>query len=80
MSKATLNLETLSCPSCLQKIESAVKGLDGVDQSSVKVLFNSSKVKTNFDEDKVTIEEIEKAIEDLGYPVIKSKVKAAQTI
>ena len=77
MSKATLTLETLSCPSCLQKIESAVKGLDGIDQSSVKVLFNSSKVKTNFDEDKVTIEEIEKAIEDLGYPVIKSKVKAA---
>ncbi|AYW51490.1 copper chaperone (plasmid) [Tetragenococcus halophilus] len=77
MSKATLTLETLSCPSCLQKIESAVKGLDGVDQSSVKVLFNSSKVKTNFEEDKVTIEEIEKAIEDLGYPVIKSKVKAA---
>ncbi|HGF7587392.1 MULTISPECIES: heavy-metal-associated domain-containing protein [Enterococcus] len=77
MSKATLTLETLSCPSCLQKIESAVKGLDGIDQSSVKVLFNSSKVKTNFEEDKVTIEEIEKAIEDLGYPVIKSKVKAA---
>ena len=77
MSKATLTLETLSCPSCLQKIESAIKGLDGVDQSSVKVLFNSSKVKTNFEEDKVTIEEIEKAIEDLGYPVIKSKVKAA---
>lgn len=77
MSKATLTLETLSCPSCLQKIESAVKGLDGVDQSSVKVLFNSSKVKTNFEEDKVTIEEIEKAIEALGYPVIKSKVKAA---
>ncbi|AYW51488.1 copper chaperone (plasmid) [Tetragenococcus halophilus] len=77
MSKATLTLETLSCPSCLQKIESAVKGLDGIDQSSVKVLFNSSKVKTNFEEDKVTIEEIETAIEDLGYPVIKSKVKAA---
>ncbi|MGO2629919.1 MAG: heavy-metal-associated domain-containing protein [Enterococcus italicus] len=77
MSKATLTLETLSCPSCLQKIESAVKGLDGIDQSSVKVFFNSSKVKTNFEEDKVTIEEIETAIEDLGYPVIKSKVKAA---
>jgi len=77
MSKATITLETLSCPSCLQKIESAVKGLDGVDQSSVKVLFNSSKVKINFEEDKVTIKEIEKAIEDLGYPVIKSKVKAA---
>lgn len=77
MSKATIKLETLSCPSCLQKIESAVKGLDGIDKNSVKVLFNSSKLKTNFEEDKIAIEEIEKAIEDLGYPVIKSKVKAA---
>lgn len=77
MSKATLTLETLSCPSCLQKIESAVKGLNGIDKDSVKVMFNSSKVKTDFDEDTLTIEEIEKAIEDLGYPVIKSKVKAA---
>lgn len=77
MSKAILTLETLSCPSCLQKIESAVKGLDGIDQDSLKVLFNSSKVKTTFDENKLSIEEIEAAIEDLGYPVIKSKVKIA---
>lgn len=77
MSKATLTLETLSCPSCLQKIESAVKGLDGIDQDSLKVLFNSSKVKTTFDENKLSIGEIEAAIEDLGYPVIKSKVKIA---
>lgn len=77
MSKATLTLEVLSCPSCLQKIESAVKGLNGIDQNSVKVLFNSSKVKINFDENKLALTETEKAIEDLGYPVIKSKVKIA---
>jgi len=77
MSKATLKLETLSCPSCMQKIEGAVKGLNGIDKDSVKVLFNSSKVKTDFDEDTLSIEEIEKAIEDMGYPVIKSKVKSA---
>lgn len=77
MYKATIPLEALSCPSCLQKIESAVKGLNGIDQNSVKVLFNSSKVKADFDESSLTIEAIEKAIEDLGYSVIKSKVKAA---
>ena len=77
MSKATINLETLSCPSCLQKIENAVKGLNGVEKDSVKVLFNSSKVKTEFNESEVAIEDNEKAIEDLGYPVIKSKVRAA---
>jgi len=75
MKKATINLETLSCPSCLQKIENAVKGLDGIEKDSVKVLFNSSRVRTNFDPD--AIEDIEKAIEDLGYPVIRSRVKSA---
>jgi len=77
MKKATINLETLSCPSCLQKIENAVKGLDGIEKDSVQVLFNSSRVRTNFDPDAVAIEDIEKAIEDLGYPVIRSRVKSA---
>ncbi len=76
MKKATIQLETLSCPSCLQKIDNAVKGLNGVEKDSVKVMFNSSKVKANFDSEAVTIENIEKTIEDLGYPIIKSKVKA----
>jgi len=77
MQKAIIQLETLSCPSCIQKIDSAVKRLAGVDPDSVKVLFNSSKVKTNFDAAAITVDEIQKAIEGLGYPVIKTKVKAA---
>jgi copper chaperone CopZ len=77
MQKATIQLETLSCPSCLQKIDNAVKGLDGVEKDSVKVMFNASKVKVNFDESVTPIENIENAIENLGYPVTKSKVKAA---
>jgi len=76
MKQAVINLETLSCPSCLQKIENAVKGLDGVEKGTVEVLFNSSRVRTNFDEDAISIEKIEKSIEDLGYPVIRSRVKA----
>jgi copper chaperone CopZ len=30
MKQATIQLETLTCPSCMQKIENAVKSLDGV--------------------------------------------------
>lgn len=75
MAKATLNLETLTCPSCMQKIDAAVKSLDGVDDDSVNVMFNSSKVKLDFDEDKIAIEDIENEIERLGYEVLKSKVK-----
>ncbi len=77
MQKALINLETLSCPSCLQKIENALKGLDGIEKESIEVLFNSSRVRTNFDPESITIETIENAIENLGYPVIRSRVKAA---
>ncbi len=75
MKSATIQLETLTCPSCMLKIEAALKNLDGIDKDTVDVSFNSSKVKLNFDEDKISIDEIEKAINKVGYEVIKSKVK-----
>ncbi|NMA01936.1 MAG: heavy-metal-associated domain-containing protein [Clostridia bacterium] len=76
MQKATIQLETLACPSCMQKIEGAVKALDGVDKDSLSVSFNSSKVKVNFDDEKISIKDIENAIDRLGYEVKKSQVKA----
>ena len=76
MQKATIQLETLTCPSCMQKIENAVKSLDGVDKKSIKVLFNSSKVRVEYDDEKVSIKDIENAIDKLGYEVMKSQVKA----
>lgn len=75
MKKATIQLEALTCPSCVQKVENATKSLDGVNKESVKVLFNSSKVKFDFDEEKVAIEDVEKAITVMGYDVKKSLVK-----
>lgn len=76
MKRATIQLETLACPSCVQKIENAVKLLNGVEKESVKVLFNSSKVKFDFDSEKLSVEDVEKAIASLGYEVKKSQVKA----
>lgn len=76
MQKATIQLETLTCPSCMQKIENGVKSLDGVDKKNIKVLFNSSKVRVEYDDEKVSIKDIENAIDKLGYEVIKSQVKA----
>lgn len=76
MQKATIQLETLTCPSCMQKIENGVKSLDGVDKESMKVLFNSSKVRVEYDDEKLSIKDIENTIDKLGYEVIKSQVKA----
>ncbi|NLK05991.1 MAG: metal-binding protein [Spirochaetales bacterium] len=75
MKKITIQLETLTCPSCMQKIENATKALQGVQKESVKVLFNSSKVKLDFDDSAITAEAIAQAITTLGYEVKKSQVK-----
>ena len=75
MKKATIQLETLTCPSCMQKIENAVKSLDGVERDTLSVSFNSSKVKLDFDDEKISIKDIENAINKLGYEVKKSQVK-----
>ena len=72
---ATIQLETLTCPSFIQKIEGAVKGLDGIDKESVKVLFNAGKVKVDFDGKKSSVDQIENAIIKMGYGVEKSTVK-----
>lgn len=76
MKKANIQLEALACPSCMQKIEKAVKSIEGVYKESVNVLFNSSKVKLNFDDETIAIDKIENAITSLGYEVIKSQVKS----
>ena len=75
MKSANLQLETLVCPSCTQKIEAALKNLDGIDHDSLKLSFSSSKVKFDFDDEVLSIEAIEKAINRVGFEVIKSRVK-----
>ncbi len=70
MKKASIQLETLTCPSCAQKIENAVKATAGADKESVKVLFNASKVKFDYDEGKAKLEDFTRAIEKVGYTVL----------
>ncbi|MCM3638412.1 heavy-metal-associated domain-containing protein [Sporosarcina luteola] len=72
MKKILLNLEPLTCPSCIKKIEGALNKMDGVIEA--KVLFNSGKVRAQFDESKIAAEQIAKTVSGLGYPVISQKV------
>lgn len=71
MTTKTYQLETLTCPSCMAKIEGALKRTKGVEQS--EVLFNSSKAKVTFDESAVESEDIKKTIEKLGFKVLGEK-------
>lgn len=73
MKRAILQLGALTCPSCMQKIENAVKQQTGVEK--VKVLFNASKVKADFDAEQTSAETLAGVVEKLGYDVEKIKVK-----
>lgn len=75
MAKVIIQLGALTCPSCLQKIESAVSKEAGVKK--VKVLFNASKVKAEIDTSQTTGEILANTIEKLGYEVQSVKVKEA---
>lgn len=70
--KITLQLDALTCPSCLTKIEHAMSNQPGV--SNVKVLFNASKVKANFDDTQTSPEQLSDVVNKLGYEVQKVKV------
>ena len=71
MQKAVLQLETLTCPTCIKKIETALSKVDGVED--VKVLFNASKTKVDFDDTIVTANQLQETVEKLGYEVLKVK-------
>lgn len=76
MAKAIMQLDGLSCPSCMQKIQGALKQQKGVND--VKVLFNASKVKANFDEQVTTADALAEVVDRLGYSVLSLKVKQPQ--
>lgn len=71
MSKAVIQLETLTCPSCIKKIENVLLKTTGVNQA--RVLFSSSKVKAEFDSSLIKADHLVKSIEKLGYSVLSFK-------
>lgn len=73
MNTATLKLDTLTCPSCMLKIEAAARNVPGVDQDTVHVSFANSKVTFRFDEDLTDAQTVANAIEKIGYPVLSTR-------
>ena len=69
MKKTTMQFEQLVCPTCAQKIETALKNASGVE--SVTVLFNSSKARVQYDEEKTKPEMLASVVRNLGYDVLK---------
>lgn len=68
MKTLKFQLEELTCPSCIQKIETVLHKEPGV--MSAKVLFNLSRVRITYDEMKTDPETLKNRIGRIGYPVI----------
>ncbi len=71
MKKINLELEQLTCPTCVSKIQNQLDKTEGVLSS--KVLFTSSKVKAEIDENILSTEDVTNMIEALGFEVISAK-------
>ncbi|WP_144460625.1 heavy-metal-associated domain-containing protein [Siminovitchia fortis] len=72
MKTVKFQMEALTCPSCIKKIEGALKKQKGVQEA--KVLFYSSKVKVIYNEAVVSADKLQGIITKLGYPILSKKV------
>ncbi|MCB2194469.1 MAG: heavy metal translocating P-type ATPase [Bacteroidetes bacterium] len=71
--KETYQVEGMSCANCAQSVESILSALEGVDTANVN--FAASTVFVEFNEQKVTPEDLEKAVESIGYKLIIEESK-----
>ena len=73
MQQVTLNVQGMSCGSCVNKIEGNVGKLNGVE--SGKVQLSEGKVDVTFNESIVDLGKIKDAIKDTGYEAMEEPTK-----
>ncbi|HJX61594.1 MAG TPA: heavy-metal-associated domain-containing protein [Dehalococcoidia bacterium] len=69
MKQVVLTAPDIACDHCVMSIRKAVTNLPGVEFVSGDPA--SKQVSLRFDESRVKLEDIEQAMEDEGYPVVK---------
>ncbi|EYT50001.1 heavy-metal-associated domain-containing protein [Brachybacterium muris] len=63
--RTVLRAEGFSCPSCVSKIEKALRSLPGVTDATVH--FASSRIEVNHDPSVTGVDELVHAVERAGY-------------
>jgi Cu+-exporting ATPase len=75
-SKKTLKIEGMTCAACAKAAERAVKKLDGVIDANVN--FATEKLNVNFENSKVRVSDIKKAVEKAGYKALEEETNVDQ--
>jgi len=65
MANKVFEIEGMTCATCANAVERVTKKLDGVAESSVNLA--TEKLTIDFDESKVSVDDIQKAVEKAGY-------------
>jgi copper chaperone len=63
--KTILRSKDLTCPSCVQKIERVLKGLDGVQNATVH--FTTGRIEVQHDPDRASSDDLIAAVRSTGY-------------
>lgn len=66
MSNVTLNVKGMSCGHCVKSVEGALESIGA--KGNVDLV--AGKVSVEYDEQKVTVDQMKQAIEDQGYDVV----------
>lgn len=65
MEKLVLRLGNVSCPVCAQQVGTMLKKMKGVRDA--EVFFSTGKAKLTYNPREVTVDELVRAVEKLGY-------------
>ena len=71
MTRETLEIEGMTCASCAQTVEKSIKKLQGVKEASVNLA--TEKLSVSFDESKVSVRDIQTAVDKAGYKAMTNK-------
>lgn len=72
MNTKTLKIEGMTCAACAKAVERATKKIEGVNESNVN--FATEKLNISYEDSKVALSDIKKAIEKAGYQAIEEEI------
>lgn len=72
LKNTTLRSDEFSCPSCINKIETKLNGLDGVESAEVK--FSSGRILVTHDPQKASVRDLVDAVAEVGYTARPSAI------
>jgi P-type Cu+ transporter len=70
--KTEVKIAGMTCANCATTIERSLKSLNGVTNANVNVGTETAAIE--YDSEKVTLAEIQKAVTDVGYKVMNEKI------